>query len=138
MNATQLNGLVIRATVETGGWLPGRPVLISPISVIRTDWQAGRLDVALTKQQVADSPDINTHQPVSRQHENGGQSGPLAGGDGTAAGNYRAFWRWRPWKGVFVAAVILVRTCTDSNVQKTPVQPSCRIQSHFCIQPVRV
>jgi len=56
-------------TVDTGGWLGGRQVLISPISVIRTDWQARRLDVALTKKQVENSPDIDTHQPVSRQHE---------------------------------------------------------------------
>jgi PRC-barrel domain len=56
-------------TVETGGWLGGRQVLISPISVLHTHWQAGRLNVALTKKQVENSPDINTHQPVSRQHE---------------------------------------------------------------------
>ncbi len=56
-------------TVETGGWLGGRPVLISPISVVHTDWQAKRLDVALTKKQVENSPNIDTHQPVSRQHE---------------------------------------------------------------------
>jgi hypothetical protein len=56
-------------TVETGGWLGGRQVLISPISVTGTDWQARRLNVALTKKQVGNSPDINTHQPVSRQHE---------------------------------------------------------------------
>src|ERR1035441_213691 len=91
-NATHLNGFAIRATdgelgtvhqlyfddktwairylvVETGGWLGGRRVLISPISVIHTDWQAKQLDVALTKKQVEHSPDIDTHQPVSRQHE---------------------------------------------------------------------
>jgi hypothetical protein len=57
-------------TVDTGGWLGGRQVLISPISVTGVpDWQARRLDVALTKKQVESSPDINTHQPVSRQHE---------------------------------------------------------------------
>jgi hypothetical protein len=56
-------------TIETGGWLGGRRVLISPISVVHTDWQARRLGVALTKQQVASSPDIDTHQPVSRQQE---------------------------------------------------------------------
>jgi len=55
--------------VETGGWLGGRQVLISPISVAHTDWQAQRVDVALTKQQVEHSPNIDTHQPVSRQHE---------------------------------------------------------------------
>jgi hypothetical protein len=56
-------------TVETGSWLAGRQVLISPFSVVRTDWPAKRLDVALTKKQVQNSPDIDTHQPVSRQHE---------------------------------------------------------------------
>ena len=56
-------------TVETGGWLGGRQVLISPFSVISPDWAARRLDVALTKKQVENSPGIDTHQPVSRQHE---------------------------------------------------------------------
>lgn len=55
--------------VDTGGWLDGRTVLISPISVIYTDWDEERLDVSLTKKQVENSPDINTHLPVSRQHE---------------------------------------------------------------------
>jgi hypothetical protein len=56
-------------TVDTGGWLGGRIVLISPISVIHTDWQAERLDVSLTQKQVENSPEINTQLPVSRQHE---------------------------------------------------------------------
>jgi hypothetical protein len=56
-------------TVETGGWLSGKQVLISPISIVSVDWQAKRLDVALTKKQVEGSPDIDTHMPVSRQHE---------------------------------------------------------------------
>jgi len=56
-------------TVDTGGWLGGREVLISPISVVKADWQGRRLDVALTKKQVENSPDIDTHKPVSRQQE---------------------------------------------------------------------
>jgi hypothetical protein len=56
-------------TVETGGWLGGRRVLISPISIVRADWQSKRLDVVLTKKEVENSPNIDTHQPVSRQHE---------------------------------------------------------------------
>jgi len=92
MNAVQMKGLVIRAidgdlgtvsqfyfddetwairylTVETGGWLGGRQVLISPIFVIGTDRQGKRLDVALTTKQVENSPNIDTHRPVSRQDE---------------------------------------------------------------------
>jgi len=56
-------------TVETGNWLGGRQVLISPFSVIEANWQVGRLDVSLTKKQVEGSPDIDTNRPVSRQHE---------------------------------------------------------------------
>jgi hypothetical protein len=91
-NATRLKGFAIRATdgelgtveefyfddeswairylvVETGGWLGGRKVLISPLSVTHADWYARHLDVSLTKKQVENSPDIDTHQPVSRQYE---------------------------------------------------------------------
>jgi stress response protein YsnF len=56
-------------TAATGGWLSGREVLISPFSVTHVDWQGKRLDVALTKKQVENSPNIDTHKPVSRQHE---------------------------------------------------------------------
>jgi hypothetical protein len=56
-------------TVETGGWLGGRQVLVSPYSILRIDMVARRVDVALTKKQVEDSPDIDTRKPVSRQHE---------------------------------------------------------------------
>jgi hypothetical protein len=56
-------------TLETGGWLGGRQVLISPMSVIQTDWQAKRIDVNLTRKQIGNSPGIERHKPVSRQHE---------------------------------------------------------------------
>lgn len=55
--------------VDTGTWLTGRKVLISPYS-IKTPITEGRIiDVALTRDQVKNSPDIDTHKPVSRQHE---------------------------------------------------------------------
>ena len=55
--------------VSTGGWLAGRKVLISPYAVKRTDPEARTVEVSLTREQVKDSPDIDTHQPVSRRHE---------------------------------------------------------------------
>jgi uncharacterized protein YwbE len=55
--------------VDTGGWLSGRRVLISPIALGETDWQAGWIAVHLTRRQVEQSPDIDTDQPVSRQQE---------------------------------------------------------------------
>jgi sporulation protein YlmC with PRC-barrel domain len=55
--------------VDTGNWLTGRKVLISPYS-IRTPLTEGNLiDVDLTREQVRNSPDIDTHKPVSRRHE---------------------------------------------------------------------
>ncbi|MEP7156198.1 MAG: PRC-barrel domain containing protein [Betaproteobacteria bacterium] len=55
--------------VNTETWLPGRDVLISPYSVKQPLASDKRIDVALTRQKVIDSPDIDTQQPVSRQHE---------------------------------------------------------------------
>ena len=85
--------------VDTGGWLCGRRVLISPFSIIRTDWDAKRLDVALTKKQVENSPNIDTNRPVSRQHEAAYLgyygypyywAGPNLWGPGWGPGFYRA------------------------------------------------
>lgn len=55
--------------VNTGGWLGDRRVLISPLSVTRADWDGKQFEVALTKKQVEESPNIDTHKSVSRQHE---------------------------------------------------------------------
>jgi uncharacterized protein YrrD len=55
--------------VDTGGWLAGRKVLLSPIAVRKMDWAGKRLTAALTKAQVEKSPNIDTEKPVSRQHE---------------------------------------------------------------------
>ena len=42
--------------VNTGGWLSGRLVLVSPIALRQAEWQSKRLDVALTKKQIENSP----------------------------------------------------------------------------------
>ena len=55
--------------IDTGGWLPGRKVLIAASALDRPDWRAHIFPVALTRQQVKDSPDIDTNKPVSRQRE---------------------------------------------------------------------
>jgi len=55
--------------VETGTWLSSRKVLISPIAIQEPNWEEKILPVLLTREQVRDSPDINTDKPVSRQHE---------------------------------------------------------------------
>lgn len=55
--------------VETGSWLLGRKVLISPEAVVRVDIKNEIIEVKLTKEQIENSPDVNSDKPVSRQHE---------------------------------------------------------------------
>ncbi|MEP7244471.1 MAG: PRC-barrel domain-containing protein [Gammaproteobacteria bacterium] len=55
--------------VDTGGWLANRKVLISPIAIGTANWADKVLPVAITREQVRNSPDIDTDKPVSRQHE---------------------------------------------------------------------
>ncbi|MEO8135464.1 MAG: PRC-barrel domain-containing protein [Betaproteobacteria bacterium] len=55
--------------VETGRWLGGRKVLISPIAIRGLDWAAKALSASMTREQVKASPDVDTSKPVSRQHE---------------------------------------------------------------------
>src|SRR5208282_6850957 len=54
---------------NTGNWLEDRLVLVSPLALRQAEWESRRLDVALTKKQIENSPAIDTHKPVSRQHE---------------------------------------------------------------------
>lgn len=61
---------VIRYLVaDTGKWLPGKKVLISPISLAEPDWVSNRFPVRLTKKQVEEAPLLGEHLPVSRQYE---------------------------------------------------------------------
>jgi hypothetical protein len=61
--------LVRWLVVDTGKWLSGRKVLL-PSSVLgHLDPKERAFPVRLTKQQVEDSPDIDTDRPVSRQME---------------------------------------------------------------------
>ncbi len=55
--------------VDTGHWLPGRLVLISPASVANVEIRERHLNVSLTKGQVEKSPGIEAHETVSRHHE---------------------------------------------------------------------
>ena len=55
--------------VDTGTWLSSRKVLISPVAIGRPNWIEKILPVSITKEQVKQSPDIDTDKPVSRQNE---------------------------------------------------------------------
>lgn len=50
--------------VDTGSWLFSRKVLISPYSIIRIDDAEQKIHVQLTREQVKNSPEIDTDQLV--------------------------------------------------------------------------
>jgi uncharacterized protein YrrD len=54
---------------DTGGWLTGRQVLLAPISFGSYHPEKELLIIDLKRQQIADSPAIESHKPVSRQWE---------------------------------------------------------------------
>ena len=54
---------------DTRKWLPGRKVLISPISIGNADAGTRTLRVSLTKEQIKQSPPLDEDAPVSRQYE---------------------------------------------------------------------
>lgn len=61
---------VIRYLVaDTGSWLTGRLVLITPHAFAKWDLYEKTLRIKLRKKQIEDSPSIEAHEPVSRQFE---------------------------------------------------------------------
>ena len=54
---------------DTGNWLTGRQVLISPYALVSANKDDELLTVKLTKKQIEESPSIDSDKPVSRQFE---------------------------------------------------------------------
>jgi hypothetical protein len=55
--------------VTTGGWLLSRKVLISNAVLKEPDWNNEIIPVNLTREQIKNSPDIDTERTISRQQE---------------------------------------------------------------------
>jgi uncharacterized protein YrrD len=55
--------------VETGKWLASRKVLITPFSIGAPDRSDMILPASITRDQVRNSPEMDTDRPVSRQQE---------------------------------------------------------------------
>ena len=62
------NWAVRYMVADTGSWLPGRQVLISP-HAFPEGFRGKILRVNLTRKQIENSPSIESHKPVSRQYE---------------------------------------------------------------------
>lgn len=56
--------------VDTGNWLPGRKVLLTPDSFSTPEWGAKTISTNLTKQQIESSPPLTESEPVSRELKN--------------------------------------------------------------------
>jgi sporulation protein YlmC with PRC-barrel domain len=63
------NWAVRYVVADTGNWLTGRQVLLSPHAFGVLHPAEKVLAVNLTRKQIEDSPAIETHKPVSRQYE---------------------------------------------------------------------
>jgi hypothetical protein len=55
--------------LKTGDWLFGRKILISPDALKKTSWNTGLFSVNITKEQIRESPAINTDKPIYRSQE---------------------------------------------------------------------
>lgn len=55
--------------VETGPWLFGRTVLVSPQNVVEIHDEDEAVEVSLTKESVKTSPDVDTAKPISQLKE---------------------------------------------------------------------
>jgi uncharacterized protein YrrD len=100
--------------VEAGGWLSGRKVLISPISVRDVNWEDEVVHLSLSQQQVRESPGIDTDKPVSRQHEINyydyyGYPDYWSGADLWGLGAYPL-----PWVGAASDAAVSSRPSSDN------------------------
>ncbi len=54
---------------DTGNWLSGRRVMISPYALVAVIQEDHHIAIDLTKKQIEDSPSLNSDKPVSHQFE---------------------------------------------------------------------
>ena len=88
---------------DTGHWLTGRQVLISPYALAGVNEEEQSLTVELTRKQIEDSPSLDSDKPVSRQFEEdyyGYYGWPFYWGGSSKWGEYsyieREREKWRP------------------------------------------
>jgi len=55
--------------VDTGNWLPGRIVLVSPLWVERIDWQDRKVLVLMSRETVRNSPEYTEASLLTREYE---------------------------------------------------------------------
>ena len=79
--------------VNAGSWLTGRAVLLAPHVLSARSGEKNAIGVSLTKEQIRNSPEIDTQKPVSLQHQEALHSyygWPLYWGPGSILGGARS------------------------------------------------
>jgi len=100
---------VVRYLVaDTGSWLMGRLVLLTPHSFGKLDRDEKTLHVKLHKKKIQDSPSIESHKPVSRQYET----------DYYAYYGWPAYWDGSAMWGIGGYPVILPPSKKEMELQK--------------------
>jgi len=116
--------------IDTGGFLIGRKVLVSPVAAGRPDWDAKILPVSLTRDQIKDSPELAEGAAVSREYE-----GALAGyygwptwwGAGAGTWNYPAMGSIPGYPGAPVPSEMPGETASSidaSRRERAPAEPA--------------
>lgn len=114
--------------VDTGRWLSGRRVLLSPSSVIGGALDRDKLPVNLTKAQIDKSPGIQTDQPVSEQHQR----------DLHAYYGWPAYWAVTPYPMGGVAPVMVPAPAPAVSREPTaPGDPHLRSVEHVTGYKIR-
>ena len=61
--------LIQYLVIDTGGWLPGRSVLLAPEWIESIDWRKSTAYVGHSRAEVEDSPPFDATSPVNRKYE---------------------------------------------------------------------
>lgn len=64
-----LDWAILYMAIDTGSWLPGRKVLVPPASLGEMNWVGRTINVLVTRDEIATSPEIELHQPYTREQE---------------------------------------------------------------------
>jgi hypothetical protein len=57
------------AVVDTGKWLPGKPVLISPLWIEKISWDEKKVYIDLLKEAIKNSPEFKASESINRRYE---------------------------------------------------------------------
>ena len=102
------NWVVRYLVADTGSWLTGRLVLLTPHAFGKLDQDEKTLHIKLHKKKIQDSPSIESHKPVSRQYET----------DYYAYYGWPAYWDGSAMWGIGGYPVILPPSKKEMELQK--------------------